>query len=391
MLPDGGRTRNRLRVLHIGKFYPPVRGGIESHVAVQAEALREHVELKVIVANKTRLISREILNGVSVTRLPTWMNLAGAPICPAMVREIRAFRPDIVHLHLPNPPAVLAYLASGHSGGLICSYHSDVVRQKFMSRVFQPILYKLLNRADAIIVSSRNYLQSSAVLRSFEERCRVIPLGISLKKLPQANEFEVRAIRKRFGPRIILAVGRLVYYKGFEYLIRAMSKVDATLVLIGSGGLQHMLSNEIRERGLEGKVHLLGDVEDEALTNYYTAADLFVLPSVERSEAFGLVQLEAMACGTPVINTSLDSGVPFVSENGVTGITVPPRDSDALATAIQFLLENDELRAVYGEAARRRVHERFTIETQTDALLELYGLVNPQFASLTKVRRTVVR
>jgi glycosyltransferase involved in cell wall biosynthesis len=373
---------NRLRVLQIGKFYSPFRGGIETYLQDQSEALLPHVDLRVIVANAGRSLSRETVNGVAVTRLPTWTTISGAPVCPGMVREIPESRADIVQLHLPNPAAVLAYLASGHSGTLICHYHSDIVRQKWLGRAFQPILRHILNRADAIIVSSVNYLESSTILRPVRDRCRVIPYGIVLKKFDRPDAAEVRAIRERFGPRIVIAVGRMVYYKGFEYLIRAMSKVDATLLLVGTGHLHDALLGEIEKRGLEGRVHLLGDVESGRLPDFYHAADLMVLPSLARSEAFGIVQLEAMACGKPVVNTSLDSGVPFVSRNGVTGITVPPKDSDALASAIQLLLENEAMRKSYGEAARRRVHEIFTMEAVTDSLLGLYGQLNPPFDAL---------
>jgi len=371
-MSDGLRPGRRPRVLQIGKFYAPFRGGIESHVADQSEALLEHADVKVIVANHDRTLSRETRNGVSVTRLPTWINVAGAPICPAMVREIREFQPDIIHLHLPNPGAVLAILASGHSGNLVCTYHSDVVRQRFFARAFQPVMDRILKRTDAIVVSSWKYARSSPGLRSFQSRCRVIPFGIVHTRFEQQDESQVEAIRNQFGPRIVLGVGRLVYYKGFEYLIRAMERVDGTLLVIGTGRLHEALSAEIRDRGLHARVHLLGDVPDAQLANYYRAADIFVLPSVERSEAFGIVQLEAMACGKPVINTQIDSSVPCVSENGATGITVPPKDVDALADAIRVLLDNDALRRSYGEAARRRVHDRFTIEAATNDLLRLY-------------------
>jgi rhamnosyl/mannosyltransferase len=212
----------------------------------------------------------------------------------------------------------------------------------------------------------------------------VIPYGIVVKNFERPNEAGVRAIREQYGPRVVLAVGRLVYYKGFEFLIRAMSKVDATLLLIGTGPLHEALSSEIRNRGLESRVHLLGDVDSQTLLHYYHAADLLVLPSLARSEAFGIVQAEAMACGKPVINTSLDTGVPFVSQNGVTGITVPPQDSEALASSIQFLFENEAIRKKFGEAARRRVQERFTVEAMTEKLLGLYGQLNPRFATLSR-------
>ena len=211
-----------------------------------------------------------------MTRIPTWGTIAGAPICPGMVREINGFGADIVHLHLPNPGAVLAYLASRHSGTLICSYHSDIIRQRLLGKTFQPILRSVLDRADAIIVSSWNYVQSSPVLQSVKARCHVIPLGVVVKNFEPANEVEVREIQKRFGPKIVLAVGRLVYYKGFEFLIRAMEKVDARLLLIGTGPLYGALSSEIRNRRLEHRVHLLGDVDSQKLPGYYHASDLLV-------------------------------------------------------------------------------------------------------------------
>jgi glycosyltransferase involved in cell wall biosynthesis len=374
----------RPRVLQVGKFYAPARGGIETCLKYQSEALLNHVDLKVIVANGERSTSREVINGVPVTRLPTWATLSSAPVCPGMVREIRAARADIVHLHLPNPAAVLAYLASGYSGTLILHYHSDIVRQKWTSKAFQPIMDRVLQRADSIIVASRNYARSSPVLRPMQDRCDVIPYGIVMADFERPNHARVRAIRDRFGPNLAIAVGRLVYYKGFEYLIRAMAHVDGTLLLVGKGPMHDSLAEEIRKHGLTNKVHLLGEVDGEKRLDLYHAADLMVLPSVARSEAFGIVQLEAMACGKPVINTNLDSGVPFVSIDGVTGLTVPPQDEASLASAMRLLFENEALRQKYGDAARHRVQEQFTVDTMVEQLLNVYARSNAKFAALVR-------
>lgn len=358
-----------MRVLHVGKFYPPYRGGIESHLEVLCQELRSQVELEVVVASGSRHDVVDEVDGIEVTRVGTKLTLAGAPVCPGMVARIRESRADVVHLHLPNPAAVVAYLASGHRGRLVVSYHSDVVRQRLLDAAFQPIQRRLLDRCDAIVAATPNYVRSSPVLSRYRDRCRVIPYGIPVEGFERGVE-EAGRVRERFGPRLVVSVGRLVYYKGFEHLVEAMREVDGTLLIVGDGPLRGALEERIRELGLRKRVVLLGKVEDTA--PFYHAADVFALASVARSEAFGIVQLEAMACGKPVVNTELDSGVPYVSRHGESGLTVPPSDPAALARAIGRLLDDPDLRARYGRAARLRVEQEFSRETMTRRMVQLY-------------------
>jgi glycosyltransferase involved in cell wall biosynthesis len=359
-----------LRVLHVGKFYPPHQGGMETHLQTLCGELKQAINVEVVVAGDERETVEETIDGVSVTRLGTLLNLAAAPVCPQMLRRIRETRADIVHIHWPNPTAVLAYLASGHRGKLVFTYHSDIIRQKLLRKPFWPILRYALNRADAIIVSSPDYLATSPVLRMFRQRCRVIPFGIPLEKFDQADAFEVSKIREQYGGRIVLGVGRLVYYKGFEYLIRAMKDVAARLLIVGSGPLHQELEREARACGVSERVRFLTNIREVA--PYYHAASLFALSSVARSEAFGITQLEAMACGKPVVNTKLDSGVPFVSPDGLTGLTVPPANAGALGQAINTLLDDPTLSAEYGRAGRRRVEQEFNLEVMTRRTLQVY-------------------
>jgi rhamnosyl/mannosyltransferase len=177
-------------------------------------------------------------------------------------------------------------------------------------------------------------------------------------------------VREKFGSRLVIAVGRLVYYKGFDYLIEAMSGVDGRLLIIGEGPLRVELERLAVDRGLRDKVVFLGRVTDAA--PYYHACDVFVLPSVARSEAFGIVQLEAMAAGRPVINTQLDSGVPFVSLNGVSGLTVPPAHARSLTFGINLLLDDPILRSRYGAAAQARVQNLFSLEAMASRTLQIY-------------------
>jgi len=287
-----------------------------------------------------------------------------------MIGRIREARADIVHIHWPNPTAVLAYLLSRHRGHLIFTYHSDIIRQRLLRKPFWPILRHALKRARAIIAASPNYVETSPVLQKFRERCRVIPFGIPLAQFEEVDQLEVARIRRRYGPRIVLAVGRLVYYKGFRYLVRAMREVDAHLIIVGSGPLLDDLRREAQALGVNNRVTILTDVERVA--PFYHAADVFALPSIARSEAFGIVQLEAMACRKPVVNTRLDSGVTFASPDGVSGLTVPPKDARALGQAINLLLDDEALRARYGQAGRLRVEREFDLKVMTERTLELY-------------------
>jgi rhamnosyl/mannosyltransferase len=346
---------------------------MESHVHELVSELRDSVDQSVVVASKTRQGSKETVDGIPVTRLGALLDFFGAPVCPSMIRAIRAANADILHIHLPNPIAILAYLASGFEGKLIFTYHSDIVRQKLLGSAFSTILHRALDKSAAIIATSDNYLKTSSVLSAHLDRCHVIPLGIPLERFRYPDPHIVDWIRNQYGPSIVVALGRLVRYKGFDHLLRAMTKVDGHLLLIGNGPLREELEALSRSLGIHDRVTILSGVAD--VVPYYHAADVFVLPSINRSEAFGLVQLEAMACGKPVINTALNSGVPFVSRHEETGLTVPPSDEDALAGAITKLLRDPELRAKLGAAAKVRAQTEFNVETMARRTLSLYESV----------------
>jgi len=365
----------RPRVLHVGKFYPPHMGGIETHLQTLCRELNKSVDLRVVVASDDNRKTEEPVEGVEVVRVPTWLTLASTPLCPGMIAEIRRSEADIVHIHLPNPMAVLAYLASGHKGHLVVTYHSDTVRQKVLGALFEPFLHRALRRSSAIIATSPDYRRTSTALARYLDRCEVVPYGIAVEQFERCDPAAVAQLRSRFGDRLVISVGRLVYYKGFEYLIRAMSQVNGRLLIVGDGPLRGKLQELAHGLGLDDKVIFAGEIQNEQVIPYYHAANVFALASVARSEAFGIVQIEAMAVGLPVVNTSLDSGVPFVSLHGETGLTVPPEEPDALAAAINSLLDDPQLRRTFGSAARLRARKEFSLQTMTDRTLALYEAV----------------
>ncbi len=363
----------RPRVLHIGKFYPPYKGGMETHIQDLCRAIAPYAEVSVLVSSTTRGSIRELDGEIPVLRAGSWAKVASAPISPTMISAIRWTKADIVHLHCPNPIAVLAFLASGHRGRVVITYQSDVVRQRMLRYLYEPVFKRLAARAAAIVCLSPNYIQSSTTLAPFHEKCHVIPHGIDPQRFTGVDPAQVAGIREKYGDRIVLGVGRLVYYKGFEYLIRAVADIDATLLIIGTGPLHEPLGQVARECGAAERIHFLGEVAD--VVPFYHAARVFALPSIARSEAFGIVQLEAMACGTPVVNTNLDSGVPFVSLHGVSGMTVPPCDVQALRHAIGSILDSPELQERFSAGARHRVRQHFTVEGMAEKTLRLYESV----------------
>jgi rhamnosyl/mannosyltransferase len=363
----------RLRVLHVGKFYPPHPGGMESHVELLARLTRGEVDVEVVVSNEGPETVREVVDGIPVTRVGERLKLARASFSPGLAQAIAAADADLVHFHHPNPTAVLSYFAARPRGALVVTYHCDIVRQKVLGPLFSPVLHRFLSGARTIIASSPRYAASSPVLRRHAERVRVIPFGIDAAEFATVDRDEVARVRERYGRRIVFAAGRLVYFKGFDYLVESIAGIDAHLLIAGDGPLRRELERRVARLGVGPKVTLLGRVPD--LRPFYHAADVFALPAVARSEAFGIVQMEAMACGVPVVNTSLDTGVPFVSPHGVSGLTVPPKDADALADALRTLLHDAGLRARLGAGGRARVAGELAAETMARRTLALYRAV----------------
>jgi rhamnosyl/mannosyltransferase len=369
-----GQKPFRPRVLHVGKYYWPVRGGIENYLYHLCNRLNGRTDLRVLVSSVNLRYVREKVNGVDVERVPRYAEVASTAVSPGLIRRLKETDADVIHVHVPNPMAEVAYLLAKPRGKLVLTWHSDVIRQKALYRLYRGIGEAFLRRASRIISTAPQNVENSPVLSRFRDRTRVIPLGTDPDDflLTPGREPRVAELRARFGPRVILFVGRLIYYKGVEYLIRAMPKVDAHVVIGSEGPLKEPLEALARGLGVASKVTFAGNISDEDLPCYYLASDVFCLPSVARSEAFGIVQLEAMAAGIPVVNTSLKSGVVYVSPDGVTGLTVPPADPEALAAALNRLLGDEALRRRLGEQGRIRVRSEFTHDLTAQRTFDLY-------------------
>jgi rhamnosyl/mannosyltransferase len=272
---------------------------------------------------------------------------------------------------MPFPLADFAMLLSGFKGKVVLSWHSDIVKQKKLLTLYKPLLKYLLNRADMIFVATEGHIDGSDFLPEYREKCRILPYGLTVEDYLEIERKPILTEKLTDKDSVkVFFTGRLVYYKGVDVLLKAFTKVkNCELFIAGTGELRNALEAYAKRQGLEDKVHFLGFLPDEELKQAYADCDIFVLPSVAKSEAFGIVQLEAMVYGKPVINTNLPSGVPCVSLDGETGLTVPPSDADALATAINCLAENKSLREEMGKKAAERVAENFN---EKDIIRKLY-------------------
>ena len=377
-----------IKILQLNKLYYPVTGGVEHVVQQIAEGLNEYTDMKVLVCQEKGNFIHENINGVDVFRTGSLGVKFSLPLSPGYIKAVRhmSSKCDVLLLHMPFPLGDLALLTSGYKGRVVLWWHSDIVRQKKLMRLYRPLMEWTLKRADAIVVATEGHIEGSKYLKPFKNKCRVIPFGVSreiyedaeiynnINKNIRVNDY-LRAAHKQ--QITFLFVGRLVYYKGVDILVEAFSiavktsDVSMHLKIIGSGPLEDFLKQQAKALGVEEYIEFVGKVDDRQLMKAYRDCDVFILPSVARSEAFGLVQIEAMAYGKPVINTWLDSGVPYVSINEQTGLTVPPGNYTALADAIKRMAEDNGFRNKCGINARQRVSTEYREDIMMKRLLEV--------------------
>ncbi len=363
-----------MHILHLYKDYAPVEGGIENHIKAlaEAQAARGH-DVSVLVTSRSRDTHVETINGVRVNFAGRFASLSSTPLSLAIFRLLAREQPDIVHLHFPYPWGEIANYWFGRGCKTVVTYHSDIVRQKYLRVLYAPLMQRVLARVDRIIATSPNYMASSPVLRRWKDKCTAIPLGIDPAPFLNAHASRPLSAGAPPEPRLLF-VGALRYYKGLQYLLQALAALPGVrLTVIGRGPMERTWKDLARTLGIGSRVDFLCDVPNSLLPPYYAECDIFVFPSCERSEAFGLAQLEALAAARPVVSTELGTGTSFVNVDGVTGLVVPPRDSRALATAIQKLLDDPQRRARMGAAGRERVLQEFTLDKTVDRVLAVYA------------------
>ena len=384
-----------MRVLQIGKYFPPHAGGMETYLrdlmaalanrGIDSSALVHRSGISFRAVHETHSASE---GQYQVTRAPVWARLIFTPISPpfpCLLRKlIKRDKPDILHLHMPNVSAFWALLLpSARRRPWVVQWHSDVLASRHSPGLrlfyclYRPLERAVLKRARVIVVSSPPYLETSEPLAPFAEKCVVIPLGLDPAKITPAGDSGENGDSPGHpaGSLRVLALGRLSYYKGFDYLVAAMADTNnVELDIVGSGDREAALKEQASQLGLRGRVRFHGHLPDDQLAALFNQCDCLCLPSIERTEAFGLVLLEAMYLARPTIASDVPgSGMGWIVDHEQTGLKVPPRDSASLANALRRLQENRDKIGEFGALGRVKFDRMFHIDKSAAATARLYS------------------
>ncbi|EIJ41480.1 glycosyltransferase [Beggiatoa alba B18LD] len=384
------------RILHIGKYFPPFHGGIENFMADLMPAQTRQGETVAALVHDHHPHWQRFFSAVQAEqrpdnqllyRAPCYGRLLYAPISPQfpvwLDKVIQRYQPNILHFHLPNTSAFWALFSKrARHCPWVVHWHSDVISHfhpllKTAYQVYRPFEQRFLKQAQAIIVTSPPYLKASPALTPWQDKCHIVPLGIASQRLPKADDVALAWANQQWqaGKIRLFSVGRLTYYKGYEILIRAMQNLaDAQLCIVGEGELKPRLQALIKTLDLQARVTLLGRCDAQQLAGLFTTSDIYCLSSLERTEAFGMVLLEAMYYGKPIVASRIQgAGVMWVVEDGKTGQLVEPNSVPALVAGLQHLIANPHEREQFVRQAYQRFNDLFTIESVAEKISTIYA------------------
>jgi glycosyltransferase involved in cell wall biosynthesis len=368
-----------LRVLCFGRFFDDIPGGMQTHVDHLFRAMQGNIDYVHLVPSRDSKAFEGQLHGYPLIRTSSWNvdgSLALSPGLIAKARQLHREKPfDLVHLHMPDPMSHIASWAVPAQVPRVMTWHADIIRQKALLTFYRPFQTAALRNAGAIIAATPAHIKSSSELTAphLKDKLHVVPFGFDLAHYaqPQAN---AAVLRSQYPGKIIFALGRHVHYKGFDVLINAMAQLpaDTQLVIGGEGPLSNEWKALAALSPTAARIHFTGMISEADLPSYFQACDVFCLPAVNQAEAFGIVQVEAMACAKPVVSTKLNNGVDFVNQDGVSGYTVTPSNVDELAQALQRLLADEALRTRLGQQALQRAQSEFSLAALRTKTLAAY-------------------
>ncbi len=365
-----------MKVLHLYKtYYPDSFGGIEQVIYQLSEAGNHHkISAKTLSLSSRKNINDCITGSHHSYYAKTLFEVASTPFSITAIKRFKelAEQADIIHYHFPYPFMDILHFTVGIKKPCIVSYHSDIVKQKIALKFYSPLMNHFLNSVDCIVAAAPNYVESSSTLRKFRHKVRIIPYGLDKASYPLADQNHLNYWRSRVGQRFFLFIGAFRYYKGLQYLIKALKQKDYPLVIAGSGPLETELVNLAKEFNLKN-IHFVGAIPDSDKVALLELCYCVVFPSHLRSEAFGITLLEGAMFGKPLISCEIGTGTSFININNKTGITAPPADVVALEKAMQTIWDNQELAQYYGDNANQRFNSMFTSELMIENYYNLYN------------------
>jgi glycosyltransferase involved in cell wall biosynthesis len=364
-----------IRVLHFFKCaMPDTLGGVERVIDQLGRGTPKR-GLEVIVLSLSRNPEPPVvkMDGYAVHREAVDLEVASTPFSRGVLRRFGELADwaDIIHYHFPWPFMDVAHFVARISKPTVVTYHSDIIRQRKLAQVYRPLMNRFLGSVSRIVATSPNYLSTSTILRRFRSKVSVIPIGLDCSTYPSPDENLMREWSAKLGPKFLLFVGVLRYYKGLHILLEAARGLDYPLVIVGSGPGEDELRAKASELGLRN-VHFLGFLPDEDKVALLKLAYGVVFPSHLRSEAFGITLLEGAMFGKPLISSEIGTGTSFVNIDKETGLVVPPSDPAALRNAMRWLWENEAEAAQMGKRAQERYRQLFTADQMNDRYAALY-------------------
>lgn len=369
-----------MKLLQLGKAYPPANlGGVEIVIQLLTEGLNDHgIVCDALGVNDIPVYKIEEYKQGKIYRAKLLKKKFSTLLSfqlPSLLKKITN-QYDIITIHSPDPMACLALWLVKPKCKVVLYWHSDILKQKLLLTFYNPLLNWLLKRADKIIATSPNYINGSKYLSKHFSKCEVIPIGIDHPQKVENINNEYKRFEHLKNRKIIFSLGRLAYYKGYEFLVKSAKEIsdDAVILIAGAGEENDKLINIIDENSLHEKVFLLGKISEEEKEFLFKNAKIFALSSIYKTEAYAIVQVEALSYGLPIISTKIPgSGVDWVNKDKETGIIVPIRDSLSISKAINSLLNDEELYKKYSENAYNRYSENFTKDKMIEKIIALYN------------------
>lgn len=364
-----------MRILHFFKTYWPDNfGGVERVIHALAKGSTAHgIQSDVLTLSKKPSPDVIPFDGHQIHQVRQDFEIASTGFSRAAFGAFKSMsrQADLIHFHFPWPFMDLVELASHHNKPTLVTYHSDIVKQKRLMVLYQPLMNVFLNRVDRIVATSPDYLQSSPVLQRHADKTVVIPLGLNEQDYPAPDPDRVAFWRARFPRGFFLFVGVLRYYKGIEVLFEATKRTGLPVAVLGGGFLEDDLK---RRQGQENatEFHMLGRLDDPDKIALLSLCHAFVFPSHLRSEAFGMALVEAAMMGKPMISCDIGTGTSYVNKHNETGLVIPPNDPDSLASAMRFLWDNPDIASAFGKAARIRYQTLLTADRMVADYAKLY-------------------